>query len=77
MKIRTLKDLRTLVAELTTLPEDTPVVSPGPDHSYTPGVEMTTTTALQEGPKSWCEDHGEAATPEATYGKRVRVLVVE
>ena len=71
--LRTVKELRALIADV---PDDTPVLTPGADHGYTPG-SFQLTTVLQESRRAWCEDHGEALTPEATYGKRITALVVE
>ena len=71
--LRTIKDLRALIADV---PVDTPILTPGQDHRYTP-CTLQVTTVLQEGRRSWCEDYGEALTPEATHGKRITALVVE
>lgn len=57
------------------LPDDTPVITPGGDHSYylTSGHA---TTALVNRNGEWTEDYGEEDTPEAEFGKRVKVFVV-
>lgn len=69
----TAKALRDLVAKA---PDDALLVVPGSDHSYRlASIELT--TALQERPRQFTEDHGEDITPEAEYGKRVPILLVQ
>lgn len=55
--------------------DDTPLVIAGGDHAYF-AATAGFTTALYSRRTGYTEDHGEALTPEATYGKRVNVLVV-
>ena len=65
------KELKEIIAGL---PDETPVVSPGSDHSYRP-ASAEATTALMERRNQWTEDYGEDTTPEK-YGKRMKVVVV-
>lgn len=67
-----IKELKAIIAGL---PDETPIVSPGSDHSYRP-ASAEATTALLERRNQWTEDYGEDTTPEKEYGKRMRVVVV-
>lgn len=69
MKVKDLK------AMLENAPDDAVIVVSGHDHGYTE-CSCLLTTALKEDRFSWTEDFGEEKTPEATYGKRVPVLLV-
>lgn len=57
------------------LPDTTPILQVSSDHSYT-GVSAEVTTALH-GNGFWTEDHGEGVTPEAEYGKRFQILLIQ
>lgn len=65
-------DLKRLLADL---PDDTPLLRPAGDHGYREAA-VSVGTALREGRGQWCEDHGEALTPEAVHGPRATVLIV-
>jgi hypothetical protein len=67
-----IKELKALIERL---PDETPVLIPGSDHSYR-SASAEATTALQERRNQWAEDYGEDTTPENAYGKRMRVVVV-
>lgn len=69
LRVRELKSL------LEGVPEDALVVTPSFDHSYR-DVEAGEATALASHVGSYTEDHGEDITPEAEYGKRIKVFVV-
>jgi hypothetical protein len=57
------------------LPDDTPLLVSGPDHSYE-DVKATSTTALLH-KKDWSEDYGEDMSPEKEFGKRKPVIIIE
>jgi hypothetical protein len=61
---------------LNNVPDETPIVVPSADHGYLPSTCIVT-TALHEERNKWTEDHGEQVTPEAQYGKRVKVIVIQ
>jgi hypothetical protein len=68
----TIGGLRRLIQEL---PDNTPVLVPGPTHDYHP-VDAKVRTVMR-GDRVWSEDHGQEFTPEgAEYGKRVRALII-
>lgn len=53
------------------------VVQTSSDHSYWE-CDLQPGTALYDGLNDhWTEDHGEKLTPEAEYGKRLKVLIVQ
>lgn len=58
-------------------PDDAMIVVPGSDHSYRAGHVSVTTALFDAESRTWTEDYGEDSTPEAEYGKRVPVIVVE
>lgn len=60
---------------LETLPDDVMVLTGTSDHEYTE-ASVSVTTALNTGKNDWMEDSGEDVTPEADYGKRVQILLV-
>lgn len=66
------KQLKELIADL---PDDIKIVVPCRDHSYR-NVSGEVSTALYSRPAGWTEDHGEEATPEESFGKRVQVVVI-
>ena len=60
---------------LENVPDESVVLVPNFDHGYNvAGVQQT--TVLHGGRATYTEDHGEALTPEAEYGKRVNAVVV-
>lgn len=67
------KDIRAL---LEGVDDDAVLVQPDGDHGYRE-TSIAVGTALQETRTKWTEDHGEAVTPEAQFGKRVQVLITE
>ena len=69
-------NVKQLKALLKKVPDDVLVLVPGEDHSYRKADANVTTALLEEG-GTWTEDYGEDTTPEAEYGKRKKVLVVE
>lgn len=70
----TVKNLKAL---LENMDESAVLVVPTGDHSYN-HAHATKTTALYDGRnRIWSEDHGEDVTPEADYGKRLPVLVIQ
>ena len=71
MSLLTAKQLRAL---LQTVPDEALIVTTGTDHSLRSLIPEVT-TALQDR-RVLTEDHGEAVTPEAEYGKRVPVLLL-
>lgn len=75
MNIRQLKQLLA-TAEERGLPDTTKIVEPGSDHDFRV-VDLHIASALYDVyDNTWTEDHGEDVTPEADYGKRVKVLLV-
>ena len=67
----TAKELREILA---TVPDDTPILMPAPDHSYGETSAEVGTALLDEG--VWTEDYGEETTPESEYGKRLQVIII-
>lgn len=59
---------------LATYHNDVPIVMPGLDHSYE-YVTVSESSALFSGAEI-TEDYGEDSTPEAKYGKRLKVIVI-
>lgn len=68
----TVGDLRRL---LENVPDDVPVLTPGPDHSYF-GASARLSSALLEEGGTWTEDYGEETTPEKVYGKRLQAIII-
>ncbi len=58
----TIRTLKTLIASLD---DDTPVLVPGPDHSYREPRAVVTTVA-QEGRHQWGETWPESTDPQVT-----------
>jgi hypothetical protein len=61
--------------------DDVSVVMDSDDHSYRETSALVSTALLQKRTKLdrweiWTEDYGENETPEATFGKRVPVVVI-
>lgn len=73
MSVRTVGDLRKLIDGK---PDDMPLVRPAEDHEYRQAYAQVT-TALKGRGGAYTEDHGEEVTPEAQWGKRVPVLLIE
>lgn len=73
MKHFTVRQLKELIEGLS---DDAPVIIPGGDHSYRPAHAIKD-TALFDPKAGWTEDHGEEMTPEAEFGSRLTVLIVE
>lgn len=70
---RNVGELRRLIE---CLHDEMPLVRPAHDHEYrTAHAEVT--TGLRDRSGAWTEDHGEDVTPEATWGKRIPVLLVK
>lgn len=69
----TVKELSEIIANM---PGDAKVLVPSSDHSYRDADGMVT-TALYLRRRGWTEDYGEEHTPEAEYGKRMTVLVID
>lgn len=67
----TLADFKKMIKDL---PDDTILVCPGMDHSFTV-PEVKKSTALFTS-KEITEDYGEELTPESVYGKRKQVLII-
>jgi len=66
--------LKEIISEL---PDRTPVIVPGPEHSYRHRINVIIGAALYDGRKNeWKEDWGESETPEKGYGKRTQVVVI-
>ena len=72
-KSLTVGDLRRLIAEL---PDHVPVVVPCNDHGYRVPKAAVGNALFDALSKKWTEDYGEASTPEAEYGKRIQVLII-
>jgi len=68
-------NIKTLKALIANLPDATPVLMAGSDHSYRM-ADAEVTTALEEDDNEFTEDYGEETTPEKEYGKRTQVVVV-
>jgi len=68
----TVGELKKLIEKM---PDDTPILVPGDDHSYR-AATASNCTALLERRNQWTEDYGEEMTPEKEYGKRVKALIV-
>jgi hypothetical protein len=65
-------DLKRLLKDV---PDDTPVLTPGQDHSYmvpTAGEAF----ALLENGKHWTEYYDETYTPETKWDKKFKVFIV-
>lgn len=68
------KDLKKL---LENVDDQAVVVRSVGDHSYCE-CDLQPATGLYDGySDQWSEDHGESVTPEADYGKRMAVLIVQ
>jgi len=74
MKLLTVAHLRKLIENL---PDDTRVLRPARDHSYEPASGSTGTALYDAESRIWTEDYGEDSTPEAEYGKRHKVLIID
>lgn len=59
------------------LPDNTPLVTPSPDHSYRFCDIIKDTVLYNSNTKQLTEDHGESVTPEAEYGKRIDAIIIE
>lgn len=70
MKVHELRKL------LESAPDEAEVVIPGGDHSYRAVYSAVPTTGLRAGRCNWTEDHGEALTPEANWGKRLPIFLL-
>ncbi len=73
MRNITIKQLKDLIKDL---PDETMVLSPDGDHAYRKVHAEVTTALYDETGPAWTEDYGEKMTPEAYYGKRLKVLVI-
>lgn len=72
MKPLTVGELKSTLSDL---PDDMRVVLEAPDHEYA-DCRAIRVTALLKG-RVLNMDYGEELTPEAEYGKRINVLVME
>ena len=68
---RNVGELRRLIQGLA---DDVPLVRSTSDHGYVV-TNVQVATALRDRRGEFTEDHGEEITPEATYGKRMTVVV--
>lgn len=68
---------RELLKILSKVPDDAVVVVPSEDHSYRLAEVSRDTALYDRKSRTFSEDFGEDVTPEADYGTRVPVLVVE
>lgn len=62
--------------QLLDISDDAVLLRPASDHEYRPATVELTTALFDAEHHCWTEDHGEDATPEKDYGKRVPVVVV-
>lgn len=69
----TIKDLKMTIADL---PDDMIVVTSAPDHELCEVDARPSTGLYDRATKTWTEDHGEKQTPEAQWGKRLKVLII-
>ncbi len=70
MKVSDLKRL------LQNAPDDALVMVSTNDHGYRE-AHCEFTTGMMKMRNQWTEDHGEDTTPEAEYGKRLPILLVQ
>ena len=66
------KDMKAMIDKL---PDSTPILVPGPDHSYSSTRAMVRSVLL-EGPCLWAEDWGDDLTPETLRRARVKAVVI-
>lgn len=71
MNVRKLREI------INGLPDDAQLVVPSSDHSYRFAKAIPSTALYDSELRLLTEDHGEDQTPEADYGKRIQVLVIE
>ncbi len=70
-------NIKKLKEEIADLSDDALIIAPSGDHSFRV-VQACAATALYDAKlRCWSEDHGEEITPEAEYGKRIDVLIIE
>lgn len=57
--------------------DNTLVVRQGHDHDFRPTAAHETTALYDRESDTLTQDHGEDSTPEAEYGKRIAVLLID
>lgn len=67
--------VKNLMSLLSLVPENTPVLIMGHDHTYD-DTWAADTTALEERKGIFIEDGGEDLTPESKFGKRTRIISI-
>lgn len=65
-----------LLKLLENVPDDTPIITPGFDHSYDHLSAKISTALFDNNKEIINEDFGEDATPESKYGKRKEVIIL-
>ena len=73
----TVKQLIVKLSEIGLRNPNSIVLLPTSDHGYRDDFRVTNMTALHSSSGDWTEDYGEKTTPEAEFGTRTNVVVIQ